>query len=165
MSGKEDYVNQKISQQISTLEKLSAKLLVDKININPEAEKYLSLHEQSLEKMTASELSVGEYILSAHSLMVQRTISRASAIKGWANKCIESLIAKNYNAEAMIKYEIRKAQIALNDEYAKRLSEIISEQEMVIDELAYLAQSINSISNSLGNLARIRSKNHEYSNR
>lgn len=166
MSGGQDYVNQRISENVDKLEALSKSLLLDRINVNNEAEKYLSLGEDDLDKLTAVELAHGEYLLSAYSLCIQRKINRANAIKNWANKSIERIIAKNYNAyDKMMKYEIRKAMIAVNDDFAKRLYGVVAEQDLILDELTYLSQSVNAISNSLGNLARIRSKNHAYGSR
>lgn len=166
MSGEKDYVDKKLNEVLSKIERLSESLLMDKINVNNEVEKYFSMTEDTIDKMTAAELSCGEYILSAYGLVIQKKLNRANVIKNWASKSLERIIAKNYKSFAeMMKYEIRKASVALNDEYAKRLSDVIMEQDAVIDELTYISQSINNLSNSLGNLARIRNKNHAYSSR
>ena len=106
---------------------------------------------------------MGEYVLSSYSLSIQRKTNRSQAIRGWASKCLDRMVAKTYkDYDAMLKYEIRRASVAINDEYAKRLYEIISEQDMILDDLGYLSQSVNNISNSLGNLARIRSKKYGF---
>lgn len=161
-TGKRDYVDQQMNGTVERLESLSKTLLLDGININPEVEKFLSLREDDLGKLTPAELSIGEYIVSAHSLVIQRKINRALAIKGWALKCLESIVAKTYkDFDGMMKYEIRKASVAISDEYAGRLNEIVRDQEAVVDDLTYLSQSLTHISNSLGNLARIRNRgNH-----
>lgn len=165
MSGEKDYVDKQLDTVIARLEALSKTLLLDKVDLNQQAEKYLSLPEEALHKSTASELATGEYILSCYGLYLQRKANRSLAIKNWANKCLERIIAKNYQAyDQMMKFEIRKASIALNDSYAMRLSEIISEQESFLDDTMYLCQAVNNISNALGNLARIRSKNHGFGN-
>lgn len=158
-TGKKDYVDQQLGTTVTRLEELSKTLLLDGLNINPEVEKFLSLREDDLGKMTPAELSIGEYIVSAHSLVIQRKSNRALAIKNWATKCLESIIAKTYkDFEGMMKYEIRRASVSISDEYASRLNEIVRDQEAVIDDLVYLSQSLTHISNSLGNLARIRNK-------
>lgn len=166
MSGNKDYLDTKLDETIEVLNKLSTSLLLDRVNLNPEAEKYLMLEEDALSKMTPAELASGEYLLSAYGLVIQRKINRANAIKNWASRCLERIIAKRFNDfDQMMKYEIRKAAVALNDDYAKRLSDIISNQDAIIDDLTYLSQSINNISSSLGNLARIRKNNYAFSAR
>lgn len=161
MSGERNFVDEKLEKVINSLETISKSLLIDKINVNPEAEKYLSLTEDDLNKFTPAELAVGECLLSSYAFTVQRKMNRASAIKKWANTSLETIIAKNYKSfQEMMKYEIRKAAIALNDDYAKRLHAIIKEQDAITEDLTNLFQSITNISYSLGNLARIRSKGH-----
>jgi hypothetical protein len=166
MSGEKNYVNEQMSKMIDTLNRMSESLLIDKINVNPQAEKYLSLQEEDIEKMTPAELCTGEYILSAYCFTVQRKLNRANAIKNWASRCLERIIAKTYkDYEQMMKFEVRKAAVALNDGYAKELYDIIATQESLVDDLTYASQSIINLSNSLGNLARVRSKNNAFTTR
>lgn len=166
MSGKEDYVDNQLNGQIETLERLASSLVLDKINVNPEAEKYLVMREDDINKLTPAELATAEYILSAHSLVVQRKVNRAISIKGWATRCLDIIVARDYNEfDSYMRIEQRKAAVAKNDGFAKRLYDIITQQELIIDDLTYLSQNIHHISNTLGNLARIRSKNYAFSAR
>lgn len=166
MSGEKDFLDKKMEEAIGVLEKMSQSMLLDKINVNHEVEKYLSMREEFIEKMTPAELATGEYILSSYSLVVQRKLNRANAIHKYANTCFEKILAKSYgDFDQMMKYEARRAAVSNSNDYAKRLSDIMSEQELITNDLTFVSQSINHLSNSLGNLARIRSKNNGYATR
>lgn len=157
MSGENDFVDRQMTDIVSKMESLSRNIFIEQVNVNQNAEAYLTMPQEGLEKMTADELGVGEAVLAQYGLAVQRKINRAKVLRNWAVKCLDKMIAKRYDAfDKFMKHEIRRMSITYDNEYAKRLDQIVMDQDGIIDELDYITQAVHGLAGAFANLARIR---------
>ena len=141
-----DYVDKKLQESIDKIDNNDRSLGLGHLVHNPEAEHLLALSQNELDKMTAEECANAKYILSQHALVIQKTINRATALKGWSERCIRTIIAKEYGQyDSFMKFEIRRQIVVNGNEYAKQLDEISVENELKIDSLSYVAQAVNNM--------------------
>ena len=153
------YVDDKLQEVITKIEKQANLFAINKVNIDVSCTGYLKMSEDELSKMTPEELSIAEIKLSVYAMTIQKYINTSNAIKNWAERCLGLVVAQEYgNYDKWMKYEIRRDSVVGENEYAKKLYEIIGEQSLIIDEMAYLAQSVNHTSDAFGRFARIRRK-------
>ena len=154
-----DYVNQEFEKVISKIESQSRIFGLNKINIDTTCSVYLMMTEDEISRLSPEELALAEIRLSSYSFTLQQHSNKANAIKNWANRCIRILLAKNWNAyDKYMPYDARYDHMVSSNEYANRLGEVMSEQQILIDEFAYLAQATQHVSESFGRLAKIRRK-------
>jgi hypothetical protein len=164
-NGGKDYVDEKISNIEVQMEDIEQQLGLRDLVTNPEVERLLSLTESDLEKMTAEECAHAKYILLQHSLVVQKKVNRATAIKNWCEQCITVILAKNIaDVDQFMTYELKRATIVKNNSYGERLREISLEQQQTIDSLNFIAQAISNLATSFNTIYSSKRKvEHEYS--
>jgi len=163
MSGEKDYVSKRVADVEIQLDDVERTIGIKDVVHNPEAEKYLSLSEGQLEKMTAEECAQAKYILLQHAVVIQKKINRATAVKNWCDRSVAVIIAKTYGTiDPYMTYELKKEATALNDAYANRLREIAVEQQGIIDSLNYMGQAINGVANSFQTLFTSKRKVESY---
>ena len=153
MTGEADYVSKRVADVEVQLDDIERAVGIRDVVHNPEAEKYLSLSETQLEKMTAEECANAKYILVQHAVAIQKKLNRATAIKTWCDRGVTVILARTYgNIDGFMTYEVKRETVALNDAYASRLREIAVEQQEIIDTLNYMGQAINGVANSFQTL-------------
>jgi hypothetical protein len=159
MSGENDYVKQKANEFEIELDDIERKLGLKHLVHNPEAERLLSLTEIELDKMTATECANAKYLLLQYALSVQKTMNRATAVRNWAERNINVILAKEFkNFSEFMKGEVKRQAVISNNTYAQRLGEFYNEQQGVIDTLIYIAQAANSIAGAFQTLCITKSK-------
>ncbi len=152
-----NYVDEKLKEIVIKIEKQSAIFAINKVSIDTTCMGYLGMSEDQLAKLTPEELCLAEIKLNVYALTIQRHTNTATAIKNWADRCLNLVVAEQYNNfDKYTKYEVRRDMVIINDEYAKRLSEIVNEQTLIIEEMAYLSQSVHHISDAFGRFSRLR---------
>jgi hypothetical protein len=157
VSGEETYVDSQLKAQIEKIENQLITFKLDKVTFDAEAERYLVLSEDEIMKLTPMELAIGEYKLSTLAVAIQSYNNKAYAIKNWATRMLDTIVAKsrsNYNQYA--KWTEVREYVMREDSYAKRLGTVLNEYSTKLDSFYDLAQSVQKVSMTLGNLARIR---------
>jgi hypothetical protein len=156
---KSEYVDGKLRQIVEKIESQARIFGLNKLSIDTNCTTYLMMTENEIIKLTPEELALGEIRLSNYSLCIQQHSNKAVAIKNWADRTIRVLATKFYNSfDKFMPYDIRRDCITSSDEYGQRLMEIVNEQQVVIDEFAYLSQAVQHVSESFGKFAKIRRK-------
>ena len=151
------YVDDKLNEIIKKIEKQASIFGINRVNVDTTCVGYLSMSEDELAKLTPEELCLAEIKLNVYALTIQKYSNTATAIRNWADRCLNLVVAQQYNNfDKWMKYEVRRDSVILNDEYARRLSEVANEQVLIIEEMAYLSQSIHHISDAFGRFSRIR---------
>jgi len=151
------YVDDKLNEIIKKIEKQASIFGINRVNVDTTCVGYLSMSEDELAKLTPEELCLAEIKLNVYSLTIQKYTNTATAIKNWAERCLNMVVAQEYNNfDKFVKYEVRRDSVIINNDYARRLSEVASEQSLIVDEMAYLSQSIHHISDAFGRFSRIR---------
>jgi hypothetical protein len=156
---KDDYVSGRVKELEVQLDDIEQTAGLKNCVQNIEAERLLGLSESDIDKMTAEECANAKYLLLQHSLVIQKRINRAIAVKNWADRGVTVIIAKTYNnLDKFMTYELKKETCALNDGFASRLREISVEQQQVIDSLNYMGQAITAVANSFQTLFMAKKK-------
>lgn len=159
MDGETNYVTTKVNEFTVQLDDVERKVGLKHLVINPEAERLLSLSETDLDKLTAQECAINKYILLQYALSIQKTINRATAVRNWAERNINVILAKEFKSfSEFMKSEVKRQAIISSNTYAQRLGEIYNEQQGIIDSLMYIAQAANSIANAFQTLFMSKSK-------
>jgi hypothetical protein len=155
----ENYVDQKMAEVVNKIENQARIFALNRVNIDTTCTTYLTMTEDQLVKLTPEELALGEIRLSSFSLSLQQHVNKAMAIKNWADRSIRLVVAQNYNSfDKFMQYEARKDCTIVNNEYAQKLGQIVSEQQLIIDEFAYLSQAVQHVSDAFGRFAKVRRK-------
>ena len=154
-----DYVDNKLKEIVDKIESQSRLFGLNRVNIDMSCTAYLTMTEDELIKLTPEELSLGEIRLSSYGLTIQQHLNKATAIKNWADRSIRLLVAKNYSSyDKFMPYDARKDSVVASNEYGEKLGKIMNEQQLIMDEFAYLAQAVQHVSDSFGRFAKIRRK-------
>jgi hypothetical protein len=91
-------------------------------------------------------------------IAVQLEHNRQNAKQKWATHNLDIIIGKeqaNYG-DKYTKYEVRKAMIIADNEYAKALHKVIIDTDCNIEELNFLSSRINSLGEILKEYGRNR---------
>ncbi len=153
------YVDGKMADIVAKIEGQFKLFGMQRVTVDETVTAYLQMSEDEISRLSPEELGYAEIKLSSYAFSIQKHVNTSSAIKNWADKNINLLVAKHYGQyDKFIKFEVRRELITQDNDYASRLSDIIRECQTEIDGLAYLAQSIQHVSDAFGRLARIRRK-------
>lgn len=161
-SEKSQYVEDQLKQLTEKIEKQFELFNLKNIPIDQSCRAYLTMSEDAIQRLSPEELAMAEIKLSSYAFAIQKHVNMANALKNWADRSIVRVIATTYkNYDPMTKYEVRRELVIKENEYANRLGDICNEQQVIIDEFAYLAQATQHVSDAFGKLSRIRRKERE----
>jgi hypothetical protein len=159
LSNEADYVDNKLKEVVEKIESQSRLFSLNKVNIDVTCTTYLMMTEDEITKLSPEELALAEIRLASYGLTIQQHLNKAIAIKNWADRSIRLLVAKNYNSyDKYMPYDARKDAMVVSNEFGERLGQIISEQQIIVDEFAYLSQAVQHVSDAFGRFAKIRRK-------
>lgn len=129
-------------------------------NIMSESElnTYLTMSRDEIEKLTPDDCGQIAYRLSQFSFHTQRTINREQARFDWADETIKSIIANELNSYKGYGYLEKSLQAIKQNEKASALDKIKKYAQQRINRLAYIATSINNLSNILMNIQKNKVK-------
>ena len=139
----------------SFLDKHDKELGLGKVQLNTEAQEYLSLTYSELNNYDEQECNIASYILEQYALFLQKYTNRLQARHDWASENITTIIGKigNNYGDKWTKYEMRKAMVISDNEYAEALHAIVMECKAKINDISFIVRNITSISNTLKSLA------------
>lgn len=158
---KESYVDLKLKETISKIEKEAEIFNINRIEVDKSSAKYLVMTEDEISRFDKEDLAIAEMKLKQYAFCIQKYANQALAIKNWAERTLGLVVAKRYNDyDIMIKYEVKRDLTIKDDEYARRLFDVINEHQLKIDEFQYLAQSVQQVAESFGKMSRIRQEKY-----
>ena len=154
-----EVTNSSVKDRIDTLDSFldshNKALGLGKVQLNTEAQQFLSLTYSELNRYNEQECNIASYILEQYALYLQKYTNRLQAKHDWASDNIEKIVAKlamNYG-DKFTKYEMRKQMIIADNEYAGALHAIVMETRVKSADIAFIVKNITSISNTLKSLA------------
>lgn len=124
-----------------------------------EAQKYLSLSRDQIEKMGIDECAEAAYILGSLAFHISRSINREQSRLNWAKSSIREIIctkAHSYNGA----WSNQDMQAILDNDVSRKLNDICKYCQQRIDRLNYLSSSIKNISDLFINLQRAKVSHH-----
>lgn len=151
----------------NTIKELSEKLEVLLIeyeqglgikNTNPQipAEKYLTISQEEIAKMTAEMCGEASVILAQYAFYLQRSLNIEIGRVGWATAQIERTIApvmKNYNASSAPE----RRMLAIKDnEYAMSAERLRMFAQTRVDRINYLSSKIDALSYRFADLQQTK---------
>jgi hypothetical protein len=120
---------------------------------------YLVMNRNELEKLTPDDCGQIAYRLSQFSFHIQRTLNREQARHDWAEDTIKTVIADEINSYKGYGYLEKSLQAIKHNDKAISLDKIRKYAKQRINRLAYLANSLNNLSNILLNIQKLKVKN------
>lgn len=139
-----------------TLDDYDHKFLLHKIHINSEIEKILELREEQLKILPKELCFTYGFLLCEFGLAIQKEQNRNLSKKKWAEHNLNIVIGREGNnyGDKYTKYEIRRAMIIVDNEYAKLLNNVIIQSDLYIEELNFLSTRISMLGEILNNYGR-----------
>lgn len=154
-----DYIDEELAKIVSKIEQQHHLFGLNKVKIDQSTPVYLSMTEDEISRLSPEELSVAEIKLASFGFAIQKHLNMSHAIRNWANRNIDLVTAKSYSLyDKWMKFDERRCCIMLDNQYGERLSYIVDEHSIYIDEFAYLSQAVQHVSDAFGRLSRIRRK-------
>ncbi len=152
---KNESVKDRIETLDSFLDDYSHSLGLGKIQLNTEAQQYLELTYSELNAYDEEECNIASYILERYALFLQKQTNRIQAKHDWASENIIKVVGKvgNNYGDKWTKYEMKKAMVIQDNEYAQALQAIMMECQAKINETSFIVRNITSISNTFKSLA------------
>jgi hypothetical protein len=144
-----------IDEQLKELERVldeyDKKFLLNKILVNPEVDTILGLKQEEIKILPRELCFTYSFMLCSFGGAVQKEHNRQMAKLKWAEHNLNIIVAKeqeNYGNQ-YTKYEVRKAMIVADNEYAKALNKVILDSTCQIEELNYLSKTITTLGDIL----------------
>jgi hypothetical protein len=149
--GNELTIDDKIKELEKQLDVYDNQFCLNKVVLSPEVETILALKDEELRVLPRETCFSYAFLLAEFSLVVQKEQNRQTAKMKWAEHNLNIIVAKEQNnyGDKYTKYEIRKSMIIADNEYAKVLGDVIIKATCQIEELNFLATTINRMSDIL----------------
>lgn len=128
-----------------------------------EIENILNYTETQLSKLTSEECDINSYQCAQYLIELQRRINKAKTIKNWSNENLSIVIAReytNYKTDKFTPYEVVKYSVIGDNSYAKKLHEVIQEQDIIISSTYDIIKHVTMIANTFKNLSYSKKGEH-----
>lgn len=155
-----DKVEQRIADIDAILDEYEQKIGLPKYDENhpgnSEIKSYLSFTRQQIENLSPQDAGSISYMLSQYALFLQRAINRENSRIKWAESVIKEIISDRLDSYSGYGYAEKFGKAVKDNEYALKLSQIQRGAQQRADRLNFVANSINSLSNILLNIMRLK---------
>lgn len=131
----------------------------ENFNNAPEAQKYLSLSRDQIEKISIEECAEAAYILGSLAFHISRSINREQSRLNWAKSSIREIICTKAHSYSGA-WSNQDMQAILDNDVSRKLNDICKYCQQRIDRLNYLSSSIKNISDLFINLQRAKVTQH-----
>jgi len=157
MTDRIGYTRTKLNEFDSNLEKYSTTIGLGGFVQNPEAQAIMAYGFSELKGLSAEECTESAFILSQYSFFIQKELNRHKARLDWAEHNLDALVAKEgAMSDQMVNNQVRRQIVVLNNEYAKELDKIATEERAKVNELSFLANGISFMANKLDELGKTK---------
>lgn len=146
---------EKLDEILETYLKQSVGLPVVRSDVLQESDYYINLTRSQIENLGPEDCASGAYLLHCLSFHIQKTLNREIGIRDWSKLKIKRLVAdKAHNYPGS--WDRQELQALMESDVGRKLHQVFIECELRIDNLSYMANSINNIANSLSNIQRAK---------
>ena len=154
----ESVVDKQLEDTERLLREYSTGLGLGNISYNSESDKALSLKQEDLKNMSAEECGQYTYILAQYAFFLQKEYNRENAKFKWASHNLNIVVGKQYGnyGDKYTKHEIKVAMVVNENEFAKKLNEIILNATLRITELDFVSSRVATMSSILGELQKTK---------
>jgi hypothetical protein len=112
-----------------------------------ELQQYFSMNRDELESLSARDCAAISLRLAQFSLYIQRLYNRETSRLNWAKTTLSESIAKEFgNYSQYTKYDIKVALIAKENEFVRKVQQIINYAQQRMDRLYFLSTNIKYLS-------------------
>lgn len=148
------YVDEKLKELETELDRIESEARLSYVIGGKEIDDILLYSEEQLDKLTPDECDRASFLCLQYVVELQKKINRSRAIKGWANKKIDIVIGTQYNNyyKQFYPVEVIKNSIIADNSFAKRLYEVVQDQDSIIDTLSDMTKHITQMSLVLKNM-------------
>ena len=124
-------------------------------NNSSEAEKYLSMTREQMEKLDIEGCAQAALVLGSFAFYIQRSYNRELSRVNWAESVLKNLISgreQQYKGS----WDSQFAQAVKEDSYAEGVYKIKQYAKQRADRLTFLANSIKNVGDLFSNLQRAK---------
>ena len=127
---------------------------------DPDFDNILQLNIHQLHLLQEDECGEYAVVAALYSTYLQIEFNKHSRKNKWANHNLDIVIGKYANnyGDKWTKYEEKRGLIICENEYAKKLNEVIKESMVFMESLNFISRKIEAISNTLTELQRTKRK-------
>lgn len=122
------------------------------IKHDPETNRILDLTLDELKKITEIECGIYAYVLSKHAYNIQKLVNEEQARYNWADNRLKQIYGKYGQSCRGYTFEERLLSLVSNNDYARRLHELMGFAQNRIDRLNFLSTKVSFISKTLDSL-------------
>lgn len=122
--------------------------------------KYLNLSRDVLEKMHPDECAIAAVILSSAAHHIQRSINRETSRVSWAKAQLKKVVTPRLHNYRGGSFDQIFNMAALDDEYSKKVMDIMDYAQLRVDRLYFIAQSIRAVADDMKNLEKGKRARH-----
>lgn len=121
--------------------------------VNEQSKTALYLNHQQIKSMHRDDLVEAAFILRQYALNITLDINRYSSIINWSQAKLNDQISKS-GLEDIYQYELKVAAVIRENNYAKKLHNVIQYNKAYKEQLNNVSFSIGKMADTLENLAR-----------
>lgn len=127
-----------------------------KVQIHSEAEQYLNMNHDDINRLSAEYCGEAAIVLAQYSFHLQRCYNAELARMTWAEDSIKRTITENINQVKGASFEERKMQATKQNEYAFKLDQIRTWAKCRADKLSYLASKVEFLARTFLDLQQTK---------
>lgn len=146
-----DYIGGKVKELETKIENVENICRYQFVIGCADIESIINYTDEQLSKLTPEECDTNQYLCIQYLIELQKKLNKAKTIKNWANENLNIVVAKEYNNYKSDKYtphDIVKYNVISGNIYAKKLHEIIQDNEVVISSLYDITKHIGTMINT-----------------
>lgn len=133
----------------------------DKNNINlvvfdDEVKDVLNFSHERLLSLNGEQLSAYAFKLNAYAFYMQHELNANQAKLNWCEDCVHFLMAKCYDPELIVKHEIRRQMVIVNNDFAYKVERVRSKLNVRVAMLQGVVQDVRSMAHNLIDMSRKR---------
>lgn len=153
---KTQYVADKLKELDEQIDGIERAYSLYTVVHNQEIDNLINMSDRELDKLTPDECMKASFSCLQYSIVIQKAINRAKAVKSYCSRNLGLIVAKeygNYKGEKYMPFEVIKAKVVLSNSYASKLDEYVNQQDLKLSTLEDMVKHAQNMSFIFKNLS------------
>ena len=129
---------------------------IETIKFDDDIAEIMTANRETLKEMSANDLNAWAVRLISFAFYVQSELNNATTKRDWCNEVMNHLVAKHYDHEAFMKYEVRRKMCALevNNTLGTRVEKIHTYMQARVTLLTDKVGDVRKMADTLNQMAK-----------
>lgn len=160
MAGNEGWGKKQMEKLQKALDEYEQGIGLPAVKPHNEAERYLNMNYDGINKLTPEELQAGAILLAQFSFHLQRSYNNELARSNWAESETKKIIAPDIKQYQGSSYEERKMLAIKENDIASQLQSIHVYAKARAERLAYLASRVEFLAKTFADMRHTKRKEY-----